>query len=262
LKDHDIDEIDGHVNKKDDMNVIKAYIGNILYEKWFLENFTKNTEQIDKLPPSKIKYLKEIYESDEEYAPALGVLHEEGQHDDGNSSDDNSFMEMLTSPEKKSLQSKKNFFAKNFLRPMGSSIKSMETRMRVLPQNSLIRNKVEKPIKGMIYTDPSETISYIENKDLKSASDDEESTTIGYEYLEMPSYMQIQNDAIDSQAFKNSVFHPEYKRKISKENESKKTMQEVDKVYEGISKNFASKISEEWADLIFKMRSKSIANSN
>ena len=44
----------GSKEKSDDMNLIKAYIGNLLYEKWFLENFTKNTEQYDALPESKL----------------------------------------------------------------------------------------------------------------------------------------------------------------------------------------------------------------
>lgn len=49
---------DNHVQPEkdqgDDMNMIKAYIGNLLYEKWFIENFTKNTEQLERLPPSKL----------------------------------------------------------------------------------------------------------------------------------------------------------------------------------------------------------------
>ena len=53
----DIDDIEADLNspqrskvKTDDMNIIKDYIGNLLYEKWFLENFTKNNDCLDRLP--------------------------------------------------------------------------------------------------------------------------------------------------------------------------------------------------------------------
>lgn len=55
--DEDLDSSPRTKGKGDDMNVIKAYIGNLLYEKWFIENFTKNTDQLDKLPTKVLSKL-------------------------------------------------------------------------------------------------------------------------------------------------------------------------------------------------------------
>lgn len=46
--------------KSDDMNIIKAYIGNLLYEKWFIDNFTKNTDHLDSLPASKLSKFSKL----------------------------------------------------------------------------------------------------------------------------------------------------------------------------------------------------------
>ena len=51
---NDVIETSKSKNNFDEMHVIKESIGNILYEKWFLENFSKNTEFLDKLPKKDV----------------------------------------------------------------------------------------------------------------------------------------------------------------------------------------------------------------
>ena len=68
-------------------------------------------------------------------------------------------------------------------------------------------------------------------------SDENESVTVALEAVNEESSSQDEVDqAIKSSAFVNSIFHPEYKLKMTLENEEKKAMNEYDKLVEKLSK--------------------------
>jgi hypothetical protein len=258
-------------NKDDDMNVIKAYIGNLLYEKWFVENFTKNTNQIDRLPDHKIRkndfyYIGQImgtqqifesvdFDENELSSEFTGIKAGRGVYDKSEREDDWAMRDMFLSVEEKALRSKKRHFAKGFVKQIENPIMTMENRMRLFPKGSAsyISTRI-KLNKRDAHFRQKEAFSNLKLQyEPSEVSDDQESTTGGYEVVNLTDLSKKRNEAINSEAFKNSIFHPEYKMKITREKESQKIMREIDKVYEEISKNFASKISEEWTELIYKI---------
>lgn len=85
--------------------------------------------------------------------------------------------------------------------------------MRLLPKGSIIYPERRKPVdKSVSYVEQSERISRTEEPVHRSEdSEEEESTSVGGPQANDFDIEGVRNEAIKSQAYINSIFHPDYK---------------------------------------------------
>ena len=127
---------------------------------------------------------------------------------------ESSIMESFKSPKERELQQMRAQFRSSYIKPVENPVKSMEMRMRLLPPDTII------PQHRVRISERFSNLRSKENSKQKASrvliDEEDESTSVGNEYVDLDAKNEERSEIIESHAFKNSIFHPEFEAKLMK----------------------------------------------